>query len=106
MVLNWAVDALAKGGKFSIVGVYADASRTFPVGIAMDKNLTIRMGNCDHRKYIPRLVKLVGSQAVDPGKILSLISPIMTAIDAYKHFYQRQEGWMKVMLQPASAVAA
>ena len=72
----------------------------------MKQDLTIRMGNCDHRKYIPRLVRLVGSQAVDPAKILTKISPLMTAIDAYKHFDQRQEGWMKVMLQPASAVAA
>jgi threonine dehydrogenase-like Zn-dependent dehydrogenase len=106
MVLSWAVEALAKGGKFSIVGVYSDASRTFPVGAAMNKNLTIRMGNCDHRKYIPRLVKLVGSRTIDPAKILTHVAPLMTAIDAYKHFDQRQEGWIKVMLQPASAVAA
>jgi len=74
MVLSWAVDALAKGGKFSIVGVYSDASKTFPVGAAMNKNLTIRMGNCDHRKYIPRLVKLIGSRIVDPAKILTQVT--------------------------------
>ncbi|VWX61914.1 Esterase (modular protein) [Burkholderiales bacterium 8X] len=45
-----------KAGTFSIIGVYSPEASTFPIGKAMNKNLTIRMGNCNHRKYIPRLV--------------------------------------------------
>src|SRR5581483_3121472 len=52
LALSWAVDALAKAGTLSIIGVYADKSRVFPIGVAMNKNLTIKAGNCNHRKYL------------------------------------------------------
>jgi threonine dehydrogenase-like Zn-dependent dehydrogenase len=45
-VLKWAVEALAKAGTLSIIGVYPPTVRDFPIGEAMNKNLTIRMGNC------------------------------------------------------------
>ena len=55
--LLWAVEALAKAGTLSIIGVYPGKSRTFPVGEAMNKNLTVKMGNCNHRQYIPELLR-------------------------------------------------
>ena len=72
----------------------------------MNKNVTIRMGNCNHRKYIPRLVELVQGRAVDPSKILTHSAPLMSALDAYRHFDKRQEGWIKVMLDPSAVAAA
>ena len=96
IVLTWAVEALAKAGTLSVVGVYPDAARTFPIGSAMNKNLTLRMGNCNHRKYIP----------VDPSVILTQSASLMNALDAYRQFDKRQEGWIKVMLEPAAAAAA
>ena len=44
-VVNWAVQALAKAGTLSIVGVYPDSDRFFPLGLAAGKNLTVNMGN-------------------------------------------------------------
>ena len=82
---SWAVEPLAKAGTLSIVGVYPDAAQTFPVGTAMIKNLTIRMGNCHHRKYIPRLIELVQSGADDPSKILTHIAPLMNLLPDGKH---------------------
>ena len=98
--LSWAVDALAKAGTLAVIGVYPDEMRTFPVGTAMNKNLTIKMGNCNHRKYIPMLVDLVKTGTVDPSRILTQRAPITSAIEAYKSFDKRQEGWMKVELLP------
>jgi threonine dehydrogenase-like Zn-dependent dehydrogenase len=51
-VLSWAVEALAKAGTLSIIGVYPETARSFPIGAAMGKNLTAQGGNCHHRKYI------------------------------------------------------
>ena len=99
--LFWAVRSLAKAGTLSIVGVYSEKSRLFPIGEAMEKNLTIRMGNCHHRRYIPKLVELVRMGAVDPSEILSQREPLLSAIDAYRAFDERQPGWMKVKLEPA-----
>ena len=106
IVFAWAIESLAKAGTLSIVGVYPDASRTFPIGTAMNKNITIRMGNCNHRMYIPRLIEFVQGRAVDPAKILTHSAPLMSALDAYKQFDKRQEGWIKVMLDTAAVAAA
>jgi threonine dehydrogenase-like Zn-dependent dehydrogenase len=99
--LEWAVQALAKAGTLSIIGVYPPSHQFFPIGMAMNKNLTINMGNCNHRKYIPKLVEMVRCGAIDPKKILTQIEPMTSAIDAYKAFDQRQAGWMKVELVPS-----
>jgi len=98
--LIWAVEGLAKAGTLSIIGVYGDSSNVFPIGQAMNKNLTLKMGNCNHRRYVPRLVDMVRSGLVDPATILTQREPMMSAIDAYKAFDQRQPGWIKVMLEP------
>jgi threonine dehydrogenase-like Zn-dependent dehydrogenase len=103
--LNWAVEVLAKAGTLSIIGVYPEKAHNFPIGKAMNKNLTIQMGNCNHRKYIPDLVSKVRSGEVDPLKVLTQMEPLTSAIDAYKAFDERQSGWIKVELKPSQLSA-
>ncbi len=100
-VLQWAVEALAKAGTLSIIGVYPPTMASFPIGKAMGKNLTIKMGNCNHRRYAPHIVELVRTRAVDPAEILTQVLPIDNVLDAYKHFDQRDDGWTKVELRAA-----
>lgn len=66
--LMWAVQALAKAGTLSIIGVYPPNHQFFPLGMAMNKNLTVNMGNCNHRKYIPMLVDMVESGSIDKNR--------------------------------------
>lgn len=99
LTLQWAVEAIAKAGTLSIIGVYPPTMRAFPIGEAMMKNLKIEMGNCNHRTYIPRLVELVRSGAVDPQAIVSQTEPVADAIDAYRAFDERRPGWLKVALR-------
>lgn len=103
IVLEWAVQAIAKAGTISIIGVYGEQSDSFPIGNAMEKNLTVLMGNCNHRRYLPHLVELVRTGALDPSEVLTQIEPMTSAIEAYKAFDKRQPGWIKVKLEPASA---
>src|SRR5690606_9252065 len=98
--LEWAIKGLAKAGTLGIIGVYAEDSNTFPIGLAMNKNLTINMGNCHHRKYIPRLIELTLSGRIDPSKILTQVKPMSDVIEAFKAFDQRRSGWVKVELHP------
>ncbi|HEU4324522.1 MAG TPA: zinc-dependent alcohol dehydrogenase [Roseiflexaceae bacterium] len=100
-VLLWAVESLAKAGTLSIIGVYPQTARQFPIGMAMNKNLTVNMGNCNHRKYLPTLVDLVQNGTVDPARVLTQVGPLMDAIAAYKAFDERQPGWVKVELRPS-----
>lgn len=64
--LEWAVAAVAKAGTIGIIGVYPPNATSFPIGMAMNKNLTLKMGNCNHRHYVPHLVDLVRGDTVDP----------------------------------------
>jgi threonine dehydrogenase-like Zn-dependent dehydrogenase len=99
-VAEWAVQAVAKAGTISIIGVYPPTMQRYPIGQAMNKNLTLHMGNCNHRKYVPTLVDLVQNGTLDPTAILTEREPMMSAIDAYKAFDTRQPGWIKVELTP------
>jgi len=99
-VLSWAVRAVAKAGTLSIIGVYPPQDRVFPIGEAMNRNLKVYMGNCNHRAITPPLIELVRTGAFDPVGILTQREPIMNAIDAYKAFDLREPGWLKVKLEP------
>ncbi len=98
--LRWAVEGLAKAGTLSIIGVYPPTMEAFPIGMAMNKNLTITMGNCNHRKYLPHLVELVRTGAVVPSALITQVENVEDAIDAYRAFNERQAGWLKVELAP------
>lgn len=98
--LSWAVEGLAKAGTLAIIGVYPENMRSFPLGKAMNKNLTIRMGNCNHRRYVPKLIELVQSRVIDPITVLTQSEPLVSAIEAYETFDRHEPGWMKVMLEP------
>ncbi len=104
--LQWAVESVAKAGTVSIIGVYPPTLTSFPIGIAMNKNLRLNMGNCNHRRYMPMLIDLVRSGVFHPEQFLTEKEPMTSAIDAYHTFDQKQPGWLKVKLNPAVSKAA
>lgn len=104
-VLDWAIDAVDKAGTVSIIGVYPETMASFPIGKAVNKNLTIKAGNCNHRRYVPHLVELVRSGMSDPLRILTKTEPLLSAIDAYRHFDRHEPGWLKVELLPQAQAA-
>lgn len=98
-VLDWAVEAIAKAGTLAIVGVYPQTAQFFNIGIAMNKNITVQMGNCPHRKYLPRLVEMVRTEQIDPLSVIpARQEPLTDVLHAYKEFDQRKAGWVKVEL--------
>ena len=101
MALRWAVRCVAKAGTIGIIGVYPPTVQDFPIGEAMNKNLSILGGNCNHRRYIPELIGLVASGAVEPDQVLTQRHGIVSAVEAYEAFDARRTGWTKVELTPA-----
>jgi threonine dehydrogenase-like Zn-dependent dehydrogenase len=93
---------VAKAGTVGIIGVYPPQAQAFPIGEAMNKNLTIKLGNCNHRRYVPRLVELVRSGAVDPQQVLTQVEGVRGAEEAYEAFDARDPGWLKVELEPTA----
>jgi threonine dehydrogenase-like Zn-dependent dehydrogenase len=104
-VLQWAVECVAKAGTICLIGVYPPTVQQFPIGQAFMKNLTITMGNCNHRKYIPRLVELTRAGAVDPSALVTQVEELADAVEAYEQFDRRRPGWLKVALAGVSARA-
>jgi len=97
--LKWAVEGLAKAGTLSIIGVYPQGFESFPIGAAMNKNLRMNMGNCHHRKYIPKLIELTLAGKVDPASVLTQCEPLTDAISAFAAFDLHEQGWIKVKLK-------
>jgi len=104
-VLEWAVEVVAKAGTICLIGVYPPTVKTYPIGEAMMKNLTITMANCNHRKYIPRLVELTRSGVVDPSALITQIADVHDVVSAYEEFDRRRPGWLKVALEPSAVTA-
>jgi len=100
--LAWAVDALAKAGSLSVIGVYPETAERFPIGKFMNKNLTLKAGNCNHRRYIPELLRLVRMGAFHPSAILTQRATFESALDAYRAFDRREPGWTKVEIKRAA----
>ncbi|MEV4764755.1 zinc-dependent alcohol dehydrogenase [Micromonospora chokoriensis] len=98
LAAQWAVQAVAKAGTLGVVGVYPQTVTTWPFGEAMMKNLTIRSGNCHHRRYIPELLRLVTTGTVDPAQLLTKHEPMTDVLQAYRQFQDRDPGWLKVAL--------
>ncbi len=99
--LSWGVEVVSKAGTLAVIGVYPPTARAFPIGQAMNKNLSVKMGNCNHRKYIPLLLERVRTGAIDPVRVVTQEQPIDSAVEAYQEFDRREPGWLKVEILPA-----
>jgi threonine dehydrogenase-like Zn-dependent dehydrogenase len=100
---RWYVDAVAKAGTISVIGVYPPTMQHFPIGQAMNKNVTIKMGNAEHRRYVPMLLDQVRTGSFDPSHVLTQDVPLATdALEAYESFDRRESGWVKTVLEPGA----
>jgi threonine dehydrogenase-like Zn-dependent dehydrogenase len=100
--INWSAQAVKKAGVIGVIGVFPPQAMIAPIGVVQQRNLTVRGGNCNHRKYIPMLVGLTATGALDPTEILTNVEPLTGAIEAYETFDRREPGWIKVELNPAA----
>jgi threonine dehydrogenase-like Zn-dependent dehydrogenase len=98
--LQWAVEMVAKAGSIGVIGVYPPQMTSFPTGAAMNKNLSVKMGNCNHRRYIPRLLDLVRTGAIDPATVLTQVEDLPDVLQAYETFDHRESGWTKAVIAP------
>ena len=92
LAAQWYVQSIAKAGTIGMIGVYPPTMTSFPIGQAMNKNLRLNMGNCNHRKYIPRLLRMVASGAFDPRQVLTQVEPMTDVLSAYQAFNDRRPG--------------
>jgi threonine dehydrogenase-like Zn-dependent dehydrogenase len=60
----------------------------------------LNLGNCNPRRYVPRLLDLVRTGAINPTSVITQIEDMPTVLDAYETFDRRGSGWTKAVIAP------
>jgi threonine dehydrogenase-like Zn-dependent dehydrogenase len=103
VAFNWCVHATRKGGTVSVVGVYGPPFAAFDFGTAMNKQQTIRTGQCPVKRYMPHLLEHVRAGRIDPKPIFTHRLPLDQAPEGYRTFARKLDGCIKVALLPHGA---
>jgi len=98
--LTWCIQTVRKGGNVSVIGVYGPPWNMIPIGTAMNKGLTLRMNQCNVKRYMPRLLEHIREGRVDAKGIISHRFPLRDAQKAYDIFSDKADGCIKCVLQP------
>jgi len=101
-VIRQAIECCRKGGTVSIAGVYGGFSDKIPMGALMNKGLTIKTGQTHVHRYVPELLDHIRSGRIDPSFVVTHRLPLSQAPHGYKIFREKQDGCIKVVLDPAA----
>lgn len=96
------IDIVRRGGTISLSGVYGGMADPMPMLIMFDKQVNIRMGQANVKRWIDSLMPYVMDTA-DPLGIRDLAShviPLEEAPRGYELFQKKQDGATKVLLKP------
>jgi threonine dehydrogenase-like Zn-dependent dehydrogenase len=99
-VLRQAIQICRKSGTVSIPGVYAGYADKFPLGSAFGKGLTIRTGQTHVQRYVPRLMRHIENNDIDPSFVITHRFALSDAADAYRTFHRKSDGCVKVVMKP------
>lgn len=99
-VLREAIRCCRKGGTISIPGVYLGVVDKLPFGAAMNKGLTMKMGQTHVQRYLPLLLGKIESGEIDPSFVITHRLKLNDAPKAYETFRDKKDGCIKVVLQP------
>ena len=105
-VLRQAIHACRKGGTVSIPGVYMGFIDKFPIGAAFGKGLTLKMGQTHVHKYLRPLLERIERGEIEPSFVITHRFRLEDAPLAYKIFHAKQDGCIKVVLDPWRPVSA
>jgi len=102
--LHTAVDLVRRGGTLSIIGVYGGAADPLPMKTLFDKQIQIRMGQANVKRWVDDILPLLTDD--DPLGVDDFAThrvPLERAPEAYADFQAKRDGTVKVLLQPDAA---
>lgn len=82
------------------MGVYGGFVDKIPMGAAMNKGMTFRMGQMFGQKYMPILLDYVLKGEVDPSIVFTHHLPLTEAKHGFELFKHKKDNCIKVRLQP------
>lgn len=101
VALHQALGSCRRGGTVSVIGVYGGWMPSFPLGDLFDKQITLRWGQANVRRWTDELIKVL--QNGDPIGAASLVTheaPLAQAPEFYESFKKKEPGMVKVVLRP------
>jgi len=87
-------------GIISIPGVYAGLSDKIPLGMAMNKGLTFRMGQTHVHRWTDELKHHIEAGRLDPSFVVTHKTKLDNGPEMYKVFRDKQDSCIKVVLTP------
>jgi threonine dehydrogenase-like Zn-dependent dehydrogenase len=103
VALNWAIDAVRKGGTVSVVGAYGPMFSAVKFGDAVNKGLTIRANQCPVKRQWPRLFEHIRNGYLKPRDIITHRIPLEHVAEGYHMFSAKLDGCVKPVLIPRAA---
>jgi threonine dehydrogenase-like Zn-dependent dehydrogenase len=100
--MHLSFDAVRRGGTVSLSGVYAGEADPLPMKSLFDKQVAIRMGQCNVQAWRDDLMPLVEDPS-DPLGVENLVThsvPLEQAPAMYNIFQKKEDGCIKVVLKP------
>ncbi|HJS92917.1 MAG TPA: zinc-dependent alcohol dehydrogenase [Solirubrobacteraceae bacterium] len=101
-VLHATIDTVRRGGTISLSGVYGGMVDPMPMMDLFDKQIQLRMGQANVKSWIDDIMPLVQDES-DPLGVEDLAThkmPLDQAPHAYEIFQKKQDGAIKILLQP------
>jgi threonine dehydrogenase-like Zn-dependent dehydrogenase len=96
-----AIELVRRGGTISLVGVYGGMADPLPMLTLFDKQLQLRMGQANVRRWVDDILPLLGDD--DPLGVDGFAThhlPLAEAPGAYEMFQKKRDGAVKILLQP------
>jgi threonine dehydrogenase-like Zn-dependent dehydrogenase len=97
-----AIDAVRRGGTISLSGVYGGAADPLPLLTMFDKQVQLRMGQANVRRWVDDILPLLDDDdALGVDSFATHHLPLGDAPGAYEMFQAKKDGAVKVVFQPA-----
>ncbi|KQQ07309.1 MULTISPECIES: zinc-dependent alcohol dehydrogenase [unclassified Rathayibacter] len=100
--IQGGLELVRRGGTVSLSGVYGGEADPLPLKSMFDKQVTLKMGQCNVKRWIDELLPLVEDPS-DPLGVMDLVThhaPLEDAPGLYETFQKKEDGCIKVVLQP------
>jgi len=100
--LHMAVELVQRGGTVSLSGVYGGAISPMPLIQMFDKQINVRMGQANVKRWIDQILPLLTGEAdlLGVDDYASHHLPLEQAPHAYEIFQKKEDGAFKILLEP------
>jgi threonine dehydrogenase-like Zn-dependent dehydrogenase len=96
-----AIDIVRRGGTISLSGVYGGMADPIPMLTLFDKQIQLRMGQCNIKRWIPEIMPLLtDGDPLGCDTFATHRVPLSEAPEMYRKFQEKTDGVVKVQLKP------